>query len=82
MGVRLEEGVQMKVPVLGVEFTMQERGTTLVEGPWRRTMETEVMPAVGWRGERSVLGGGIGINWGCTHIPCYCEWSVDWDDLV
>lgn len=37
----------MKVPVLGVEFMMQERGTTLVEGPTRRTMETEVMPAVG-----------------------------------
>ena len=40
----------MKVPVLGVEFMMQERGTTLVEGPTRRTMETVEMPAVGCGG--------------------------------
>ena len=50
MGVRAEEGIQMKLPVLGAPFTMQVRGTTLVEGPWRRTMETVLMPAVGWRG--------------------------------
>ena len=63
MGVRSEGGVQMKVPVLGVEFMMQERGTTLVEGPTRRTMETEVMPAVGC-GSVSFrfLGGGIGVG--------------------
>ena len=48
VGVRAEEGIQTKLPVLGAPFTMQVRGTTLVEGPCRRTMETVLMPAVGW----------------------------------
>ena len=49
----------MKLPVLGAAFTMQDRGTTLVEGPWRRTMETVLMPAVGWRGGKGQLWGGF-----------------------
>ena len=66
MGVREEAGVQMKFPVLGAELAMQERGTTLVEGPMRRTMDTVVMPAVGWMEEREMsvmrsAGGGGGF---------------------
>ena len=50
----------MKLPVLGAEFTMQDRGTTLVEGPLRRTMETVLMPVVGWSEE---------VSWGD------CQWE-------
>ena len=50
----------MKFPVFGAELTMQDSGTTLVEGPIRRTMETEEMPAVGWKeGGMSVYVGGV-----------------------
>ena len=70
----------MKFPVLGAELTMQERGTTLVEGPIRRTMEMVEMPAVAWRGVGGMsvyVGEGGGGGGGGGEVDRGGEWELD-----
>jgi len=85
--VRLVDGVQTNFPELGRLSAKQPMGTTLLDGPRRRT--TETLPAVvgyaGWGlvGRYITLehsGDNIGRN--TTHVPGDCEWGTGWDDLT